>query len=441
MSSFFMSAGKKRVDVKTFLREAQGGNSIRYRAEMGKKHNFYVPFSIGTDENGNQTKNLISYSMPVHEWTDANGRYHSCGCLKNVIRYIDDDETKGMINDGTCPFCDNVAEGWEVANYRVDMEMKHAGNRTGKELEKFTSDVKSRCYGERKVKEANEYMYLLVVQFRTDKSGQNLTLGADGVPEYDLRVMRLGTSRLEKIMKQFENSKLEFPGSEFIISYGDEDQLMTAVSQSTITPVYPQSGAIATYPDLLSRIEEDVEKFEWDGIEKAFPELDGMATAAALKIVDDSLEQWRAYKEEKKINPAAVYLEYATASDANGGNPALDASKDYAAYGQMTGMGAMQMGKMPAGQGMAGNPNMMGMQYGMQIPNGGVQLGKNGNVGQVGAQQGAGGFSMGAGAMSVAGQIGAGQTGQTGQEAANTFAGGVGIESMDANSVFEGAKI
>lgn len=311
MSSFMKAASRPSPDVRTFLREAASGNGIKYSAEKGARHVIYVPFvqqQVIDEASGNEvvTKALIAQSGAVHEWTTSDNKFKATVCLKDIIRYSDDGKT--LINDGHCPFCDRVSDAWDIYNYRKDLE-ETTCKLTGAQRDKHLETTASVFRDERKAKEVRNYMYLLVVKFKMNAQNKE-ELGEDGLPVYELKVMKLSSSRVEKIQQQILNSGSELPGSELIFEYPNVDDRRLLVSQSTTTPVFPNNMLTVRYPDVLKKINEDVAKFEWDGLEKAFPEWTGMSTAEAETTVASMFEQWDKYKEEKLVNPNAKYLEY-----------------------------------------------------------------------------------------------------------------------------------
>lgn len=312
-NSFLKSASKQVQDVRTFLRDSAGGNSIKYAAEKGAKHIIYIPYqeSAVVDEDGNQTtvKSIIAINGAIHEWTTSDGKFKAVACLKDVIRHEDDDDPSSpLINDGTCPFCENISNAWDIYRYRKEMEEANC-KLTGEQRKQHLEKVLHGFSDERKAKEPRNYMYILVVKFRLNESG-NPIIGEDKLPEYDLKVMKLSASRVEKIQQQVANSGSELPDSELIFEYPNADDRRLLVSQSTTAPVFPQNKMVAKYPALLDKINEDVSKFEWDGITKSFQEWSGMTSAEANTVVDNMFEQWNKYKLELKTNPQAKYLEY-----------------------------------------------------------------------------------------------------------------------------------
>ena len=183
-------------------------------AEKGVKHLIYIPFQEveEVDENGNKTthKEPVAISGAVHEWQSPDGKFKATVCMKDFIRKSDDGTT--TLNDGTCPFCDRVADAWDIYNYRKEMEEAKC-QLTGEDRKKHLEKVQSTYADERKAKSARTYMYLLIVKFRLDPAG-NAVMGTDGVPEYDLKVMKMSSSRVEKIQQQLTNSGSELPDSE-----------------------------------------------------------------------------------------------------------------------------------------------------------------------------------------------------------------------------------
>lgn len=315
MASFLKTASKQVADVRNFLRDSAGGNSVKYSAEKGAKHIIYIPFtqSVVMDEStGAQVaqKNLCAISGDVHEWSTADGKFKATVCIKDVIRKAEDGET--ILNDGTCPFCDRIADAWDVYRYRKELEeasCKLTGEQRKTHLEK-TFHVYA---DERKAKDARSYMYILVVKYRLNENEKEV-IGADGLPEYELKVMKLSASRVEKIQQQLANSGAEMAGSELIFQYPNVEDRRLLVSQSTTAPVFPNNQMVVKYPNLLNKINQDISKFDWDGIEKSFPEWAGMSSMEAKTITDSMFEQWDAYKKEAAVNPSAKYLEYVVAA-------------------------------------------------------------------------------------------------------------------------------
>lgn len=311
-SSFLGAASKKVTDVRAFLRDAAGGNSIKYSIEKGAKHLIYIPFinAAETDESGQTVtvKQLVAISGALHEWQSPDGKYKATICQKDIIRKSEDGET--LLNDGTCPFCDRVSDAWDIWRYRKEMEEANC-KLSGEERKKHFEKVNATFADERKAKDARPCMYILIVKYRTG-ADNNLVIGSDGLPEYDLKVMKMSSSKVEKIQQQIANAGSELPGSELMFEYPNVDDRRLQSSQSTTAPVFPSNMAITRYPNLLNKINEDVAKFDWEGIEKSFPEWSGMTTSEAKKITDGLFEQWDKYNSELTLNPGARYMEYIT---------------------------------------------------------------------------------------------------------------------------------
>ena len=321
MASFLSKASRRTTDVRGFLREAAGGQSIKYVAGKGEKHLLYIPYNTNTvvEDDGTErlSKELIAISGDVHEWQGLDGKYNATVCLRDVVRQSDDGQI--MINDGSCAFCNRVGDAWNIFNYRKNMEeaqCKLTGEDRKKHLEKITSSLSN----ERKAKDARTFMYTLVVKYRTDASG-SVIIGQDKLPEYDLKVMKLSSSRVEKIQQQVSNAGSDLPGSELIFEYPNTDDKRLQVSQSTTAPVFPNNMLTAKFPALIEKINTDVAKFEWEGIEKSFPEWNGKSTAEAEKITNELFEKWDQYNRDILVNPNVKYMEYITDTPVT--NPAL----------------------------------------------------------------------------------------------------------------------
>ncbi len=387
--SFLASAGRKTTDIRGFLREVAGNNSLKYRAEQGKKHYIHIPcITVPVqDEEGNITmqKQIIAQYGEVHEWETPDGKYKATICLKDVIRKAEDGT---VLNDGSCPICDRVGDAWDIYKYRCELEEKTCGL-TGEALTRHMEGVKGangmvevpgfkkQAADERKAKDANPYLYLLIVQYRTDNNGTPV-LNQNGNPEYDLRVMKLSKSRVEKLQQQIENSGMQMEGCDIVIEYPKEaENLMLVVSKSTTAPVFPDASITykknpqtqqLMYPTLTQAIANDVAKFVWDGLEKSFPEWAGMTSAEAEKTVNGLFEMWDTYKKELAVNPNARYLEYAGASANN--NPALGAGAPAVGGAMLTGSAPQVPGAAPQVPGAA--PMVPGSVP--QVPNAAPQV-------------------------------------------------------------------
>ena len=345
--SFLSTASKKVTDVRGFLREAAGGTSIKYVAEKGAKHLIYIPYMNvpEIDESGAEVikKQVIAISGDVHEWQSPDGKYKASVCMKDVIRQVEDSEL--FINDGSCAICDRVTDAWDIHRYRKEME-EAACKLSGEDRKKHLEKANSTYADERKAKNARSYMYILIIKYRID--GNNVVVGPDKLPEYDLKVMKLSNSRVEKIQQQIANAGADLPGSEIMFEYPSTDDRRLQVSQSTTAPVFPNNMLTIKYPALLDKITTDVSKFEWEGIEKSFPEWNGMSALEAKNITDTLFEKWDQYKKEVLINPSVKYMEYVTATPVT--NPSLGGAPQFSGpTAALPGFPNMNMGTEQAG--------------------------------------------------------------------------------------------
>ena len=311
MGSFLKTASKQVSDVRNFLRESSGGNSIKYSAEKGSRHVLYIPFTtveVVDEATGDTTlqKQICAISGKVHEWQTADGKFKATCCLEGVIRK--DEQTGTVINAGICPICERISDAWNIYNYRKEQEELNC-TLTGDNRKTYLEKTLGTFRDERKAKEAKNYMYILVAKFKLGENGKEV-LGTDGLPEYEIKVMKLSSSRVEKIQQQIMNSGADLEGSEIIIEYPNTEDRRLQVSQSTTTPVFPQNQLTVKYPAVLNKINQDVSKFDWEAIEKAFPEWAGMADETAKNTMDSMFEKWDQYVIDCKINPQAKYLEY-----------------------------------------------------------------------------------------------------------------------------------
>lgn len=322
-SSFLSTVGKQVTDVRNFLRDAASTTTIKYAAEKGAKHILYIPYTNVEvlDDDGNKVvqKQIIAISGAVHEWHGSDGKYKATVCIKDAVRTSEDGSV--VLNDGTCPFCNRVSDAWDIYRYRKELEEANC-KLTGEERKKHLEKTIPLLADERKAKDARAYMYVLVVKFRKD--GDKVVVGKDGLPEYDLKVMKMSNSRVEKLQQQIANAGSELAGTELMIEYPATDDRRLQVSQSTTAIVFPNKQLTVQNPALLDKITQDVSKFEWDGLEKSFPEWAGMTTSEAEKIVGELFEMWDKYKKELVVNENAKYMEYIDAKTVT--NPPLDST-------------------------------------------------------------------------------------------------------------------
>ena len=326
----FSQAKKSVGDVRSFLKGAASASSLKYAAEAGKKHYILIPYQETnmTDDEGNIVmengvplvkKELFAYSAKVHEWTTSDNKFKSCICLKDLVRT---DADGNVINNGECPFCDRVSDSWDIYRYRKELE-ESTCKLTGENRDKHLETVLASYRNELKCRGAKDYIYILVAQFKYENN--RLVLGSDNMPEYEIKVMRMSSSRIQKIEEQLSNSNIEFAGSELLFAYPNNDDKRLVVSQSTVAPVF-KGTVMENYPNLKDKIFEECDKFDWENsIEKAFPEWEGMSSASASTIVDSMFVQWDSYKKAL-ANPAtagtAKYLEYVVQAPAT--NPSLE---------------------------------------------------------------------------------------------------------------------
>ncbi len=315
MPSFIKNAGKKMSDIRTFLRDSASGNSLKYSSEKNGKHQLYIPFQVqqiqNEDGSVSEVKTIYGYTANVHEWK-VDGKFHSAICLDGVFSDIIDGKQD---NDGTCPFCNRVQDGWDIVNYRKQLLEQTCTLPAGKDRDDHLLANKKEFLDERKASEAKPYMYMLVAQIKT-ADGVNPSIGQDGLPEFELKIMRNSTARSEKINETFEQSGIELEGNILAISYPNIDDRKALASQATFAALASNNNRAITskYPALVQKIADEAAKFDWEGISKSFPEWKGMTTEQAKRETDSLFRQWDEYKTALESDPTARYLEYVVES-------------------------------------------------------------------------------------------------------------------------------
>ena len=315
-NKFISTAKRSAADIRQFLKEAASDGTMKYKAQAGQTHVLYFPFEMATVKNEEtgaeeQVKRLIAISGDVHEWNDSDGKYHACICLKDIVR---EDENGNKLNDGTCPFCNRVSDGWSIYRHRVGLEEARC-DKVGQERDKFLEGVRQTILKERKASEARPYVYILVAQIQTAPGmalGQTQpVLDENGLPKFELKFMKLSAKRAESIETSIANSNGEsMADSEIAITYPNIDDQRQIVQQSTIAPMNGQVRFTTRYPDLKQRILNEAKAVDLDAIEGSFREWEGMTTDAATKTMDDLFRKWDEYQVQLKLNPSAQYMEY-----------------------------------------------------------------------------------------------------------------------------------
>lgn len=306
MASNFLKAAMRPVsNVNSFLRDS-ADNSVKYKPESGKKHHLYIPYSDENDERGEIVKSIIAMSGAIHELAPAPDKYEAHVCLEQLF------------GPGECPYCDNVGKSWDIYRYKMDTAKARAeqGGMNGAMLDDYLKKC-SQTYGsERKVKTAKPYIYQLVVQYKLGADNKP-EIGPDGLPAFELKVMKLSDKGIGKIQQTFENANMEYEGAEVIFKYEQKDNPMLVAGSRTITPVF-QGKLVDTYPALKGAIDAAVSKWSWEGIQKAFREWAEYDKEQALAKCEEMFHTWDEYVK----NPAVGYLEDAKQTQTN--NPALE---------------------------------------------------------------------------------------------------------------------
>jgi len=379
MGYFSKAIAKPVTDTKAFLRDATDSSGLKYVAEKGRKHQIYIPYVNGTKINEETqqemaTKDIVARSYKIHEWQTADGKFRATVCTHG---FIVEDEKGNKLTDGSCPFCDRVNDAWEIVNYRKELEEANC-MLTGDQRKNHLENASKTILSELKAKKARDYIYIVVAQYNI-KDNNLPVVDENGVPEFSIKVMKMSAQRLEKIQQQVINAGHDIPGAELIIEYPNIDDRRNIVGQSTLVPVFPANMFINSNPKLKEKIDEAVSKFNWDNVEKVFPEIEGMTTMQAKKVTDNLFDQWDDYKQELLVNPNAKYLEYVV------NTPSVNPSLMAGGMNQFMGGNGAPIPNIPSipnmsTMGMQMPGQMAGQPQGQMTGQMGVQMGHGGNV-------------------------------------------------------------
>lgn len=368
MSSNFLKAAMKPVtSVKTFLRDS-ADNSIKYKPESGKKHIVYIPF---TQDPTTGEKSIIAIANPVHSLTPGPNKYEAFICQNGIESQ---DENGNIINDGSCPFCDRLTSSWDIYKFKMEKAKQRleAQGYSGEELDNQMKAHSKVYNSEREVKEADPYIYMLIAQYKLGEMDR-VEIGPDGLPVFELKVMKLSDKAIAKIQETLDNSNVEFEGSEVAFKYKAEENRMLVAGSRTVSPIL-QGRYIDKYPMLLNAINAAVSKWTWEGIEKAFREWTPCSTANAKKKCDDLFRAWDAYCAD----PSVGFLE--SSAGQNPTQPALE-TKTNAPVGVNVPLGDSANG-MPM-PGMSVPNQQAAPQPGFGNPQGGFGMPQPGFGGQM----------------------------------------------------------
>lgn len=309
----FINAAKRPVEsITNFLRDA-ADNTIKYKPESGKKHWVYIPYREVQNADGTTSKEVIAIQGRVHENVPEPNKYDSCICMSGVEMT---DKDGNVVNDGTCPYCDRVGNSYDIYRYKMEQAKIKAEAKgfQGAELEEFMKNQSRKFMQETPVGKAKPYMYLLIIQFKLNASGQP-EIGADGLPVFEPKVMKLSDKGITKIQETFTNSGLSIEGSEAIFKYQVQDTPMLVAGSRTVSPVF-NGQLLIKYPGLAEAIDATVKKWDWEGLDSAFKEWKGKSTAAAKADCDRIFRAWDAYVADPSVG-------FLTDTNTKVNNPAL----------------------------------------------------------------------------------------------------------------------
>lgn len=308
--SILKVAGRMQTDIKQFIENSASGNSMKYSAVPNARHFIYIPTKkqlvTRTDGSQEEVEGIIAYSVDIHELNMPGDKYKAVPCIENVVVNAEDGT---IINDGICPFCDRVNDAWDIVNYRMGIEEANC-QLVGEDRDKHLKEVKKGILSTIKCNTKTPILYMLVFVYNTDSKGEPIISDATGLPEYTPKIWKLRPSRIEKMQEQVTNAGGVFGGSEIAIKYPDNQDPRLLVTGSTTAPLFESKQFIMRYPGLKEQLQSDAEKFNWDGVEKAFPELTDLSSNAANKMASELFKDWDAYQKRLAVDPNAQYLEY-----------------------------------------------------------------------------------------------------------------------------------
>jgi hypothetical protein len=310
MTNIRKLAGTVRKTARDVLLESNNA-TLKYKAVQKATHVVFFPGYLSDGE-------LVdSYSVNLHRWGTGR-RTEQCICLDGITT-ADGEYT------GTCPICERIDDSWEIYNLlkaRAEVECTLVGEARDKALKTASSElIKSRT-----AQNAEPRTYLPIVRFLTNedpKTGRvTPQLGADGLPEFEIKIASYTKFSIEKFTKKLEEAELydddgnlvPLHGQEFRISYPDNSQAMVLVGQMSVTRLDDSKQYITKYPGVLDKINAEIAEFDFEAaLDRTFPELKDVKPQTLTTKMNQAFLNFDTYKEELAVNPNAEYRQYGLA--------------------------------------------------------------------------------------------------------------------------------
>lgn len=181
---------------------------------VGVKELIYVPNHTWLDDEG---KEHLRMDMPLIHAVRDGRRFLYYRCIQGIT-----DEEAGY--DGTCPLCDATSDAWDLANYQIKDRCAAAGLNSEDKDNKQVKDIRSNCFGDMALKNANRYYTFPIVVIQTEKNlGKTPILDEKGTPVYSIQWYSISEAQYNKkwvpTLEAMEDDPSHPGGHFFLLDY------------------------------------------------------------------------------------------------------------------------------------------------------------------------------------------------------------------------------
>lgn len=181
----------------------------------------------------------LRMDTPLIHVTSKGNQFQSFRCIKELVA-----EEAGY--DGTCPMCDAVSIGWDLANEIIESKCEAAHLDPEDKENSSVKAIRSAAFNDRALKDAGrEYTYPLIV-FETTNNGKTLVQDPDTKEvKYTIMWYSITEAQYNKTWKKtldtMEDEPVHPGGRFFLLNYeydtkGKEPNIRDSARNLTVTP-------------------------------------------------------------------------------------------------------------------------------------------------------------------------------------------------------------
>jgi len=191
----------------------------------------YVPRIMAIDSENNA---VLDIDKPLIHSINFNGQYSKIRCTRGLNltdgegKHYADDHGNALF-DGSCPICDNVSAGFELAKLHVEAECKAVGlNPEDKDNDQVKA-IRKKHYGSRALGQPDVKLTIPLVVFETteDDKGRAQLVVNDNKPIYKIFWYAISQRQYEKTwevaLDNSESGAENIGGNVFGVQFGKKD--------------------------------------------------------------------------------------------------------------------------------------------------------------------------------------------------------------------------